>query len=119
MANIIVTKTVNTVEWSVDRTSYGRAMKAIKSLKKEWEKTNRAFTSNKSNPAAIYKRSAQEARLGAKSLHQTERAEQAKSTAHAIAMAKKEARAREQIAKVESARRKQAVARLTNRRTPE
>lgn len=119
MANIIVTKTVNTVEWSVDRTSYGRAMKAIKSLKKEWEKTNRAFTSNKSNPAAIYKRSAQEARLVAKRLHQTERAEQAKSTAHAIAMAKKEARAREQIAKVESARRKQAVARLTNRRTPE
>lgn len=119
MANIIVTKTVNTVEWSVDRTSYGRAMKAIKSLKSEWEKTNRAFTSNKSNPAAIYKRSAQEARLVAKRLHQTERAEQAKSTAHAIAMAKKEARAREQIAKVESARRKQAVARLTNRRTPE
>lgn len=119
MANIIVTKTVNTVEWSVDRTSYGRAMKAIKSLKKEWEKTNRAFTSNKSNPAAIYKRSAQEARLVAKRLHQTERAEQAKSTAHAIAMAKKEARAREQIAKVESARRKQAVARLTNRRSPE
>ncbi|WP_115447801.1 tape measure protein [Escherichia coli] len=119
MANIIVTKTVNAVEWSVDRTSYGRAMKAIKSLKKEWEKTNRAFTSNKSNPAAIYKRSAQEARLVAKRLHQTERAEQAKSTAHAIAMAKKEARAREQIAKVESARRKQAVARLTNRRTPE
>lgn len=34
--NIIVTKTVNTVEWSVDRTSYAAALKKIKAMKTAW-----------------------------------------------------------------------------------
>lgn len=38
MANIIVTKVVNEVTWSVDRTSYDKALKAIKSLKAAWSK---------------------------------------------------------------------------------
>ncbi|QXL90297.1 hypothetical protein [Salmonella phage NINP13076] len=119
MANIIVTQTVNKVTWDVDRTSFGRAMKAVKSLKSEWEKAGRAFSSSKTDPAATLKRSAMQARLVNKRLQQTERAEQAKTTAHAIAMAKKEARARESIDKIQRARRKQAVAQLTAKRSPE
>lgn len=119
MANIIVTQTVNKVTWDVDRTSFGRAMKAVKSLKSEWEKAGRAFSSSKTDPAATLRRSAMQARLVNKRLQQTERAEQAKTTAHAIAMAKKEARARESIDKIQRARRKQAVAQLTAKRSPE
>lgn len=119
MANIIVTQTVNKVTWDVDKTSYGRAIKAVRSLKTEWEKAGKAFTNSKSDPAAALKRSAMEARLVNKRLQQTERAEQAKTTAHAIAMAKKEARAREAIDKIQKARRKQAVNQLTAKRSPE
>lgn len=119
MANIIVTQTVNKVTWDVDKTSFGRAMKAVKSLKSEWEKTGRSFASGKNDPAASLKRSAMQARLVNKRLQQTERAEQAKSTAHSIAMAKKEARARESIDKIQRARRKQAVNSLTAGRSPE
>ncbi|AFC21396.1 tail length tape measure protein [Cronobacter phage vB_CsaM_GAP31] len=119
MANIIVTQTVNKVTWDVDKTSFGRAMKAVKSLKTEWEKAGKAFSASKSDPAAALKRSAMQARLVNKRLQQTERAEQAKTTAHNIAMAKKEARAREAIDKIQRARRKQAVSQLTARRSPE
>ena len=119
MANIIVTQTVNKVTWDVDKTSYGRAIKAVRSLKTEWEKAGKAFTNSKSDPAAALKRSAMEARLVNKRLQQTERAEQAKTTAHAIAMSKKEARAREAIDKIQKARRKQAVNQLTAKRSPE
>lgn len=119
MANIIVTQTVNKVTWDVDKTSFGRAMKAVKSLKTEWEKAGKAFSSSKTDPAAALKRSAMQARLVNKRLQQTERAEQAKTTAHNIALAKKEARARQAIAKIENARRKQAVANLTAKRAPE
>lgn len=41
--NIIVTKTVNEVSWSVDRTSFGRAMKAVKSIKAAHEKPAKAL----------------------------------------------------------------------------
>lgn len=41
--NIIVTKTVNEVTWSVDRTSYGRALKAVKSIKAVHEKPAKAL----------------------------------------------------------------------------
>lgn len=119
MANIIVTQTVNKVVWDVDKTSYGRALKAVKSLKTEWEKAGKAFASNRANPAAALRRSAMQARLVNKRLQQNERAEQAKTTAHSIAMAKKEARAREAIDKIQKARRKQAVSQITAKRTPE
>lgn len=119
MANIIVTQTVNKVVWDVDKTSYGRALKAVKSLKKEWEKTGKAFASGRNDPAEALKRSAMQARLVNKRLQQTERAEQAKTTAHNIAMAKKEARARESIDKIQRARRRQAVNQLTAGRSPE
>lgn len=119
MANIIVTSTVNKVSWDVDKTSFGRALKAVKQIRSEWEKTGKAFSSAKADPAAALKRSAMQARMVNRRLNQTERAEAAKTTAHNIAMAKKEARAREAIDKVEKARRKAAVSRLTSGRSPE
>lgn len=119
MANIIVTSTVNKVTWDVDKTSFGRALKAVKQIRSEWEKTGKAFSSAKADPAAALKRSAMQARMVNKRLNQTERAEAAKTTAHNIAMAKKEARAREAIDKIEKARRKAAVSRLTAGRSPE
>ncbi|QGZ16303.1 hypothetical protein Hena1_01530 [Erwinia phage Hena1] len=116
--NIIVTTTVNKVTWQVDKTAYGKALKQVKSLKKEWEKVGSGVT-KRNNPAEKILSAAQQAKLVTKRLAQTERAEQAKSTAHAIAMAKKEANARAAISKRESARRKQVVGNLTNSRTPE
>lgn len=41
--NIIVTKVVNEVTWGVDRTSYGRALKAVKSIKAAHEKPAKAL----------------------------------------------------------------------------
>lgn len=43
MANIIVSKTINEVTWSVDRTSFGRALKAVKSLKAAHERPAKAL----------------------------------------------------------------------------
>ncbi|WP_417651122.1 chemotaxis protein [Citrobacter sp. FR21M1BA2611] len=51
MANIIVTKTINMVEWSVDKTSYGKALKAIKSLKAAQEKPAKALEAAKKRTA--------------------------------------------------------------------
>ncbi|QEQ94908.1 hypothetical protein pEaSNUABM56_00109 [Erwinia phage pEa_SNUABM_56] len=116
--NIIVTTTVNKVTWQVDKTAYGKALKQVKSLKKEWEKVG-SSVARKNNPAEKLLTAAQQAKLVTKRLAQTERNEAAKSTAHAIALAKKEANARATIAKRESARRKQAVGGLTNNRSPE
>ena len=41
--NIIVSKTVNQVEWLVDESSFKRALKRIKSLKTEHEKPAKAL----------------------------------------------------------------------------
>ena len=116
--NIIVTTTVNKVTWQVDQTAYGKALKQVKSLKKEWEKVGSSLA-KKSNPAQGFLTAAAQAKLVTKRLAQTERAEAAKSTSHAIALAKKEAAARKAIDKVQNARRKDAVGRIFNRRDPE
>lgn len=116
--NIIVTTTVNKVTWQVDKTAYGRALKQVKSLKREWEKVGSGIA-RKNNPGEKILSAAQQAKLVTKRLAQTERAEAAKTTAHAIAMAKKEAAARKAIDKVENARRKQAVGRILDSRTAE
>lgn len=115
MANVIVTKTINEVTWKVDQTAYGRAMKQIKSLKREWEKAGSSLVSKRNDPAAVFKRSAAEARLVNKRLMATERAESTKTATHNIALAKKESRAREAIAKRENARRVQAVRGITSK----
>ncbi|HDY6718730.1 TPA: chemotaxis protein [Klebsiella pneumoniae] len=69
MANIIVSKTVNQVEWSVDRTSFGRAMKAVKSIKAAHEKPAKALeaaqkrASQSEGKAALAAAKAQTAKL--------------------------------------------------------
>ncbi len=67
--NIIVTKTVNEVTWSVDRTSYGRALKAVKSIKAAHEKPTKALekaqkrTAQSEGKSALAAAKAQTARL--------------------------------------------------------
>ncbi|MBJ9633329.1 hypothetical protein I5532_11850 [Citrobacter freundii] len=68
MANIIVTKTINMVEWSVDKTSYGKALKAIKSLKAAQEKPAKALEAAKKRTA----QSEGKAALAAAKAHTTE-----------------------------------------------
>ena len=60
--NIIVTKVVNEVTWSVDRTSYGRALKAVKSIKAALEKAQKRTAQNEGK-TALASAKAQTARL--------------------------------------------------------
>lgn len=113
--NIIVTTTVNKVTWDVDKSAYGKAMKQIRSLKKEWEKTSRSTATAKNNPAANYVKSAAQAKLVSKRLAQVERAEQTKTTAHAIAQTKKRLRAEQALEKQHAQRRAQVLKQMTAR----
>lgn len=67
--NIIVTKTVNQVEWLVDESSYKRALKRIKSLKSAHEKPAKALekaqmrTAQSEGKAALAAAKAQTAKL--------------------------------------------------------
>lgn len=67
--NIIVTKVVNEVTWGVDRTSYGRALKAVKSIKAAHEKPAKALekaqkrTAQSEGKAALAAARAQTAKL--------------------------------------------------------
>lgn len=67
--NIIVSKTINAVEWAVDRTSYGRALKAVKSIKAAHEKPAKALekaqkrTAQSEGKAALAAARAQTAKL--------------------------------------------------------
>lgn len=69
MANIIVSKTINEVTWSVDRTSFGRALKAVKSIKAAHEKPAKALeaaqkrTAQSEGKAALAAAKAQTAKL--------------------------------------------------------
>lgn len=111
--NNIVVKTVNEVSYKTDPKSYADAMKKLKSVKKEWEKANKPNLSGKNNPAKQYDKSAQQMKLINKRLEETRRREQAKSTAHAIAQAKKEAAAKKAIDKQNAARIKQQMQQMT------
>ena len=67
--NIIVSTLTNRVEWDVDRTSYGRALKAVKSLKSAHEKPAKALeaaqkrASQSEGKAALAAAKAQTAKL--------------------------------------------------------
>lgn len=67
--NIIVSTLTNRVEWDVDRTSYGRALKAVKSLKAAHEKPAKALekaqkrTAQSEGKAALAAAKAQTAKL--------------------------------------------------------
>lgn len=111
--NIVVTKTVNRTTFELDKGSYARTLKAIKSIKKEWEKAGQTITQPKNNPARAYNKAATEMRLVNKRLQETRRKEEAKTTAHNIAQAKKEMRAKEVMQKQSAARIRQAMQNMT------
>lgn len=111
--NIVITKTVNRTTFEVDKGSYQKTLRAIKSVKKEWEKAGAVASSPKNSPAKAYNKAAAEMRLVNKRLEETRRKEEKKSTDHSIALAKKEARAKEAVAKQSAARIKQTVGQMT------
>lgn len=111
--NHIVTKTVNRTTFEVDKGSFQKTIRAIKSVKKEWEKAGAAAAQPKNNPAKAYNKAAAEMKLVNKRLQETRRNEDAKSTAHSIALARKELRAKEAMAKVSAARIRQTMKDMT------
>lgn len=111
--NVIVTKTVNRTTFEVDKASYNRAVKQIRQVGKEWEKASDAITKPKKDPAKAYDKSAAQMRLVNKRLAETRMREEKRASDYSIAIAKKEARAKEAIAKASSARIRQKVKQMT------
>lgn len=114
-SNVIVTRTTNEVSFKVNGQSYARAVKKIKQVGKEWDKVANKATSSKTDPGRAYDKSAQQMRLVNKRLAETRMREQKRATDHSIAMAKKEARAREAIARNSAARIQQQMRNMTTR----
>lgn len=111
--NVIVTTTSNRVIFDVDNGSYGKAIKKIRQVKKEWEKVGQKVSDKKFTPAPTYAKAAADMKKVNKRLEETRRKEAQRSTDHSIALAKKEARAREQINKQSSARIRQTMKGMT------
>lgn len=122
--NIIVTTTRNDVVFNVDKKSYGDATKQIRKLKKEWEGIGKTATGRGrasgtgsragAGPAEQLMSATKQMQLVNKRLAETRKKEETKITAHRIAMAKKEARAKEAIQKQSAARIRQTVGNLTS-----
>ncbi|MBJ9112642.1 chemotaxis protein [Citrobacter sp. FDAARGOS_156] len=102
MANIIVTKTINMVEWSVDKTSYGKALKAIKSLKAAQEKPAKALEAAKKRTA----QSEGKAALAAAKAHTT----RIKQQQRLVAEQQKQAQVQAKLANQELAHNKKMAA---------
>lgn len=113
--NVIVTKTVNRTTFEVDKGSYARAVKQIKRVGKEWEKATEVASKPKNSPAAAYSKSAKEMQLVNKRLAETRRREEKRAMDYSIALAKKEAKAKEAIQKVSNARIRQQVQSMTSK----
>lgn len=111
--NVIVTKTVNRTTFEVDKASYNRAVKQIRNVGKEWEKASDAISKPKKDPAKTYDKSAQQMRMVTRRLAQTRAREEKRASDISIANAKREARAKEAIAKVSAARIRQQVKQMT------
>lgn len=113
MTNVVVTSTVNEVTFKVDNASYNKAIKKIKSVKREWEKGASGLNKSKTSPAKVFDKSAAQMKMVNKRLEQTRRNEAKKSTDHAIAQAKRQARAEDVLRKQSAARIRQHVGSLT------
>lgn len=111
--NVVITKTVNRTTFEVDKASYSRAVKQIRQVGKEWEKASDAVTKPKKDPAKAYDKSAAQMRLVNKRLAETRMREEKRASDYSIALAKKEARAKEAVAKVSAARIRQQVKSMT------
>lgn len=119
-SNIVVTKTVNRTTFEVDKATYNKTLKAIQSIKKEWEKAAAGASpkgAGKSGPAKQYDSAAAQIRKVNKRLAQTRAREEARESAQRIALAKKEARANQAIQKQSSARIRQVVGQMTAKST--
>lgn len=114
--NVIITKTVNRTTFETDKASYARAVKQIRQVGKEWEKASDAITKPKKDPAKAYDKSAQQMRLVNKRLAETRAREEKRASERSIALARREAKAKEAIAKVSAARIKQQVQQMTSPR---
>ncbi|QYC52527.1 putative tape measure protein [Salmonella phage SSBI34] len=112
-SNQIVTKTVNRTTFEVDKASYNSTIKKIRSVKKEWEKAGEPISKPKNDPAKQYSKSADQIKLVNKRLMETRKREEERAVAHSIALAKKEARAKEQIQKQSAARIRQTMTQMT------
>lgn len=114
--NVIITKTVNRTTFETDKASYARAVKQIRQVGKEWEKASDAVSKPKKDPAKAYDKSAQQMRLVNKRLAETRAREEKRASERSIALARREAKAKEAIAKVSAARIKQQVQQMTSPR---
>lgn len=114
-ANVIVTKTVNRTTFEVDKGSYARAVKQIRQVGKEWEKASDSISKPSKDPAKAYDKSAAQMRLVNKRLAETRMKEEKRATDYSIALAKKEARAKEAVARVSAARIRQQMKTLTSK----
>ena len=111
--NVIITKTVNRTTFEVDKNSYNKAVKQIRQVGKEWEKSSEAITKPKKDPAKAYDKSAAQMRLVNKRLAETRMREEKRASDYSIALAKKEAKTKAAIAKVQNARIRQQVKQMT------
>ncbi|QUL77283.1 tail length tape-measure protein [Escherichia phage UPEC06] len=114
MAVEVIATTKNRVIFETDKGSYRKAREEIRKLSNEWKKAStEATAAGKNSPAEAYKQSAREMRLVSKRLEETRKREEKKATDYRIALAKKEAKAKEAIQKVSAARIRQQVKSLT------
>ncbi|ARB11497.1 putative tape measure protein [Pectobacterium phage vB_PatM_CB7] len=114
--NVVVTRTTNRVTFETDKASYAKAVKQIRQVGKEWEKASDAISKPKRDPAKAYDKSAQQMRLVNKRLAETRAREEKRASERSIALARREAKAKEAIAKVSAARIKQQVQQMTSPR---
>lgn len=124
MANKIVTKTVNEVDFKINNRSFNAARKKMQQLKKDWEKNTKSGGSKRNSPAENLKKNAAEMRKINKTIRKREEAELKKQTAFGVAQAKKKMRADAALVKrqkvLSNARTKQAIGNtLTGGKTPE
>lgn len=112
--NNVVVKTVNKVVYESDKNSYSRTIKQIRSIKKEWEKAGTAQR-GAGGARSGYDKAAKQMQMVNKRLAETRAKEEAKASAHRVALARKEARAKEAIQKQSSARIRQTMNQMTGR----
>lgn len=114
MAVEVIATTKNRVIFETDKGSYKKARDEIKKLSNEWKKAStEATTTSRNSPSEVYKKSAREMRLVSKRLAETRKREEKRESDYRIALAKKEAKAKEAVAKISASRIKQQVKSLT------
>lgn len=112
-SNIVVTSTVNRVTFEVDGGSYSKALKKMRSLKGEWEKTGQVLNNSKTSPSAAFVTAAAQMKLVNKRLEETRRREAKRTSDYNTVLAKKEQAQQARHAAISNARIRQTVGQLT------